>query len=70
MNGPSMSDNREIDIVREAQLIIDKYAFTLNGISAQRRKTGKKNSPDKTLWFIAGVTTSFAFFLALFLKIY
>ena len=52
------------DIVSEAQLIIDRYA---SRIPARRKKHRKK---ENRLWFFAGIVTSAAFFLALFLKIY
>lgn len=52
------------DIVSEAQLIIDRYA---SRIPVRRQKKRKK---ENRLWFFAGIVTSAAFFLALFLKIY
>ena len=52
------------DIVSEAQLIIDRYA---SRIPVRRHKKRKK---ENRLWFFAGIVTSAAFFLALFLKIY
>ncbi|MBR6523134.1 MAG: hypothetical protein IKT39_00795 [Clostridia bacterium] len=61
-----MSDNR--DIVKEAQEIIDSYA---NRIPSRRRITSKrKKTSEKTLWFFAGIATSTALLLSLFLKIY
>ena len=70
MNGHSMSNNREIDLVREAQTIIDSYALTLSRISRRKKSPVKKPISEKTLWFFAGITTSAAIFLAIFLKIY
>ena len=52
------------DIVWEAQLIIDRYA---SRIPTRRLKKRKK---ENRLWFFAGIVTSAAFFLSLFLKIY
>ena len=52
------------DIVWEAQLIIDRYASRI----PTRRLKKRKN--ENRLWFFAGIVTSAAFFLALFLKIY
>ena len=69
MNGPSTSDNREIDIVKEAQCIIDRYALALNRINFRKLRRKRKMS-DKTLWFFAGISTSAALFLALLIKIY
>lgn len=66
MNGPSMSDNRERDLVKEAQTIIDRYVIRLNRISVRR----KGQCSEKTLWFFAGITTSAALFFAILLKIY
>ena len=61
-----MSDNR--DIVREAQEIIDSYA---SRIPVRRKKTaGRKQASEKTLWFLAGIATSTALLLSIFLKIY
>lgn len=65
-----MSDNRERDLVKEAQTIIDRYAVTLSRISRHKKNRTKKQFSEKTLWFFAGLTTSAAFFLAVFLKIY
>ena len=65
MRESGMPDNR--DIVKEAQLIIDSYA---SRIPVRRKPVRKKKSSEKSLWFFAGITTSAAFFLAVFLKIY
>ena len=58
-----MPENR--DIVKEAQLIIDRYA---SRIPAQKRIAKRKRIREKRLWFFAGILTSTAFFLAVFLK--
>ncbi len=60
-----MPDNR--DIVKEAQMIIDSYA---SRIPTRRRKPVKKRRNEKTLWFFAGIATSTALLLSVFLKIY
>lgn len=61
-----MSDNR--DIVKEAQMIIDSYA---NRIPVRRKRAAKrKKNSEKTLWFFAGIATSTALLLSVFLKIY
>ncbi|MFA7636475.1 MAG: hypothetical protein WCX81_01785 [Monoglobales bacterium] len=60
-----MSDNR--DIVKEAQMIIDSFAVKMPSYRRSRKKT---KSSEKTLWFFAGIATSAAMFLAIFLKIY
>ena len=65
MRNLGMPENR--DIVKEAQLIIDRYA---NKLPANRRIVRKKKSAERRLWFFAGIATSTAFFLAVFLKIY
>ncbi len=66
MKGLDMSENR--DIVKEAQMIIDSYA---NRIPCRRKKISrKKKTSEKTLWFFAGIATSSALFLSIFLKIY
>lgn len=70
MNGPSTPNNREIDIVKEAQCIIDRYAVALNRISFRKQRARRKKTSEKTLWFFAGISTSAALFLALLLKIY
>ena len=63
-----MSDNR--DIVKEAQMIIDRYATRVSRVAARRCKPVKKKKKEKSLWFFAGLITSAAFFLAVFLRIY
>ena len=55
------------DIVKEAQLIIDRYA---RRIPLQKRMATRKRKREKRLWFFAGILTSAAFFLAFFLNIY
>ena len=70
MNGNSMSSGRERDLVKEAQGIIDRYALTLRRTNRRKKARRKKSFPEKSLWFVAGITASVAFFLAVFLKIY
>ena len=60
-----MPENR--DIVKEAQLIIDRYA---SRIPTHKRLAKLKRKRENRLWFIAGILTSSALFLALFLNIY
>lgn len=60
-----MPENR--DIVKEAQLIIDRYA---SRIPTQKRAAKRKRKRENRLWFFAGILSSAAFFLALFLNIY
>ena len=65
-----MSEDRETDIVQEAQYIIDRYATSINKVLLRKRKAKKKSSSDRHLWFIAGILISAALFLAVFLKVY
>ena len=65
MRGLDMSDNR--DIVKEAQEIIDSYVSRIPG---RRRAVKRKKTSEKTLWFFAGIVTSTALLLSIFLKIY
>ena len=70
MDRASMSEDRETDIVQEAQYIIDRYATTVNRVVMRQNRRKEKSSSDGHLWFIAGTLISAAIFLAVFLKVY
>lgn len=65
MDKASMWEGRETDIVKEAQMIIDRYALSL-----QRKTVRKNKKKDSRLLMFSIIMSSAAIFLLLFLKFY